>query len=80
MSEIDIRTNNTAKVGTIRFADKETSGRFSCSQADVISKTEGGALRILESNNSDYVRINSKEHADNLIAALNKAKELGWLV
>lgn len=78
MSEIDIRTNLQSSIQLIRFAD-ESVGDYD--QGDIIQQgVSGMSVEIAESNNGDFIRIRSAEHADNLITALNKAKELGWLV
>lgn len=80
MSEIDIRETSKQSIGRIRFADSETEGGDGFSQADVMRFDEDAEnVEIMESSNGDFVRINSKEHALNLIKALEKAIELEWL-
>ncbi|WPJ20549.1 hypothetical protein vBPFY1MI_165 [Pseudomonas phage vB_PF_Y1-MI] len=72
--EVDIRDVNV-KVDVIRFADQEHD---SCGQADVLELIFD-EVRIFETSNGDYVRINSLEHAKNLIIAINLAIEKEWL-
>lgn len=80
MSTYDVRSNNEETITEIVFADYLDSD--DCSQAyrifpDVL--TSAKQKYIVISQEVDSVVINSKEHALNLIKALNKAIELGWI-
>ena len=73
--EIDIRDHIVQKVTGIRFSQNRTASGYR--QASVL---RGGANEadIVEDDNGNFVRINGKQHALNLIKALEKAIELGW--
>lgn len=75
--EFDIRDNAVQDPKVVRFADVMDSGEYG--QADIISKNNG-EVRICESNNSDYVRLNSKQHALDLIKALEFAVAKEWFI
>ena len=79
--EIDIRSSQQEEITLIRFHDGNIDDRASV--ADTIEKAEvygvGVCIAINESGNDDDVRIVSVEHARNLITAIEKAIELGWL-
>lgn len=77
MSEFDIRENNKRPITHIRFEDLE---RNHC-KATVLRKLDHcGHVAIDEDDgDSDHVLIIGKTHAENLIKALEKAIELGWL-
>lgn len=72
---IDIRTMNDGKVSVIRFADKE---RETCTATNLKLLTSGCVAIEEDDGDGDDVRINSLEHAQNLILSLEKAIELGW--
>lgn len=79
MSTYDVRSNNEEVIEYIVFADLQDSD--TCVQAyrifpDVVTHTKQKYISI---EGIDSVIINSKEHALNLIKALNKAIELGWI-
>lgn len=80
MSEIDIRNNKVATIEYIRFADlseeeyKATRIRKGKYESVAIEEDDYTALEPQD------VRIVSAAHAKDLIAALEKAIELGWLV
>ena len=76
--EIDIRTNVETEVEVIRFADDEQYNGYY--QASIIRRCDiDNMVSIKEGGNGDYVQIAGKEHAHDLIKALEKAIELGWL-
>lgn len=75
MSEIDIRDYGDGEIRKIRFFDECYDGM---SAADVI-RLAGDEIQIIESGNSDYVRVYTAEQAKNLIKALEKALELEWV-
>ncbi len=79
MSTYDVRSNNEEVIEDIVFADLQDSD--ACVQAyrifpSVVTHTKQKYISI---EGIDFVIINSKEHALNLIKALNKAIELGWI-
>lgn len=75
---IDIRSIvEENPITEIRFADEYRDGT-AFRQADTMSQ-DGSAVRIVESGNRDYVRVWNKAHAQDMIAALEKAIDLGWL-
>lgn len=75
---LDIRTTvEEDPITLIRFADEFVTGT-AFRQADVMTR-DGGSVRISESGNHDYVRVYSKTHAKDMIAALEKAIDLGWI-
>lgn len=78
MSVFDVRCGNLAEIDVIRFADDHDNG---CGdQASSLRKSdEFGALEIVEDGNCDYVRIRSRDHAELLIQALEKAIDLKWV-
>lgn len=73
-----------AEIHTIQFAERDfnrSSGPcyiqgFSIERWKQRSKGENS---VSITDGGDYVVISSAEHADNLIKAIEKAKELGWL-
>lgn len=70
MAEIDIRD---AQINVIRFAD-------SLNKADVICKLTPGAISLHNSKaNRHRVVLSSTYDVKNLIKALEKAIELGWV-
>ena len=77
MSTYDVRSNNEEVIDEIVFAEKYCGG----SQAFRIcqSWTSTHETYIVISDGCDFTIINSKEHALNLIKALNKAIEFGWI-
>lgn len=77
--EIDVRVNQDSDPVYIRFADV---GDFGDSYtATRLNQFDNERITIEEDDlkRGDAVAINSAEHAQNLIKALNKAIELGWL-
>jgi len=74
MSTIDVRGDLT-NVSEIRFADKDAFDYC----PDVIRGGERRQTLLVETDSDRELVIKDKEHAENLIKALNKAIELGWL-
>lgn len=73
--EIDVRSNQTTDtIDTIRFADV-------MQDAVIPTRLElsGDYKEVWLRDTVDEMYILNKEHAQHLIAALNKAIELGWL-
>lgn len=69
MTSIDIRKEQVDDIDEIIFADND---------AYCLIRTGGDIIDIYDIS-EDYVQIVSKEHALNLIKALEKAIELEWL-
>ncbi|MOA05718.1 hypothetical protein D3C78_1253280 [compost metagenome] len=76
--ELDVR-KGVSDITVIRFADYDADDQISGDQADILRNGPFNQLELIESHNGDYVRVNGVEHARNLIKALEKAIELGWL-
>lgn len=78
MSNFDVRTNPTT-ITQITFSERRNS--FGSNVANLLLPWEhddrNGAK--IQDAAGEWVIISSAEHADNLIKALKKAKELGWL-
>lgn len=80
--EIDIRTvGPTEEITVVRFADTEFDNTYG--QVDIVRRGPAmagiGIVELVESDNGDYVRIYSAEHARNLIAALDYAIDNSWI-
>lgn len=75
MSSIDIREQGEDTVDTIVFADAEDSEDVV--QAHYVRRWSSNYFTIEDSDES--VVINSKEHALDLIKAIEKAIELEWV-
>ena len=72
MTTIDVRYAKEEVVRVIKFSDS--------SATHLAAEGIGEDIDVmLYDDNEDFVVINDKEHALNLIKALNKAIELGWL-
>ena len=73
MATIDVRDEVEDVVQVIKFSDSYATHLV----GEGIGKE--GSFVMLYDDNDDYVVVNDKQHALNLIKALNKAIELGWL-
>lgn len=74
MAIIDVRSERNVKIDKIVFADKyDQAGAL---LAHIIEPVND---YLLISDSSSTVFINSKQHALDFIAALEKAIELGWV-
>lgn len=73
MATIDVRGEVEDVVQVIKFSDSYATHLV----GEWIG--EEGSFVMLYDDNYDHVVINDKQHALNLIKALNKAIELGWL-
>lgn len=84
MSEIDIRTEQTAPVTDIVFSDPSVNTTLVAYKLTV-SEQHKKRIELRDESFDDYENglgyliIPNKENALNLIKALNKAIELGWL-
>lgn len=76
MAIFDVRNNEVGAIDEIRFADEDD---YTWSILTHISSEEIRDGNILLIPSGEYARIHSKIHARNLIKALEKAIELGWL-
>lgn len=74
MATIDIREEQDNNVDEVVFWDA-TNISGTCFVSNKITNTTH--VRIEDEDN--YVIIENKQHAENLIKALHKAVELGWL-
>lgn len=76
MATFDVRNNEAGAIDEIRFADEDD---YTWSILTHISSDEiaDGDIQLISSEGN--ARIHSKTHARNLIKALEKAIELGWL-
>lgn len=76
MATFDVRDNPATTVDKIVFADRSDYRYTIATQLEFDGDDD---IIVTSSGNDDYVRIHSIAHAQNLIKALNKAIELGWL-
>ena len=78
MSTFDVRNSNPAEITEIVFAD--STNKVGDYQAySIIPNFFVNVAYASISDSVDCVNIYSKEHAENLIKALRKAIELGWV-
>lgn len=75
MSTIDIRNTGESPVNEIIFA----SDGYNYTVATTLKHGGGDHFYIYDEDESDSVIIESKEQAENLIKALQKAVELNWV-
>lgn len=77
MSIIDIRCNEPEQTNKIRFADVSTDYY----QATIIKREYTGKVSIQEEDGNTSLKVNimGREHAENLIKAMKKAIDMGWL-
>jgi hypothetical protein len=76
MTVYDVRCGDDSKIEEVVFADKACVG--GSYQAYKIAPNVDGDVKLIDGS-GDYVYVNSENHARNLIKALEKAIELGWL-
>jgi hypothetical protein len=75
--EIDIRTKEIDKIISIRICDKQLVGDI---QADVLIKCGGYSAKLKDTaDGAAKMHIPSKVYAQDLIKAIEKAIELGWV-
>jgi len=81
MSIIDVRNGPIESITEIKFADYDD--QYGYHQASHITRhidyDDNSTVRLIEGAGGDYIRVNSQAHAQDLIKALEKAIELGWL-
>lgn len=74
MTVVDVRSVAEESIDTIRFAEKSGFDYY----PDII-KRDGQRVVLVETDMSRELALRDKNHASNLIKALEKAIELGWL-
>lgn len=80
MTVIDIRTARDDRVDTIQFADKEDSKTGYIIANEVRKSTDGNDYGVeIRDSAGDYIRVMTRDDAENLTRALIKAVSLGWL-
>lgn len=80
MTTFDIREEDNSEITEIVFADPSGKDGFSQANKLIIDEYEGkDYIQFLDEESDNAVYINTKEHAENLIKALRKAIELGWV-
>lgn len=80
MATFDVRLENTAEVDTITFADSRGGGQEEYCQGYSIRKSIDFNSGIqIDDDDDSFVLISTKQHALDMIKALEKAIELGWL-
>ena len=72
--QIDIRKEKPESISEIKFWEENPSGT---TPAYLLVNSERGKFEIIDLH--DCVFIESKEHALNLVKAINKAISLGWV-
>lgn len=78
MSVFDVRNNPVEEITQIVFAESRLDDEDSPPQAYKLVTSPLDYIALYDGV-GEHVFINSKEHAENLIKALNKAIELGWV-
>lgn len=76
MSVFDVRSAKQYPITVIKFADAFDSDY---NQAFTVCRLDNSNCIKIEDDLEEFVIITSKEHAENLKKALDKAIELGWL-
>lgn len=76
--EIDIRNRVPAQIDTIRIYDYNDD-EFTVEYIERVNDWENHKVFISDKDTCDPLRIYNKEHALDIIKALDKAIELGWL-
>ncbi|ANA49145.1 hypothetical protein PMW_20 [Pseudomonas phage phiPMW] len=85
MSVFDVRTNTESPITEIRFADPESANGTTQADRLVQSEAYAGCVALCDSDydpdydNAGMVLLTSREQAQSLALALQKAIELGWL-
>lgn len=73
--KFDVRNEITEIVFSEYIPYSTMNAHLAC----LIDKNSDGDIFINDQDCNNFVAINSKEHALNLIKALNKAIDLGWV-
>lgn len=84
MAKIDIRTvrKDLSEIDSIVFAENDAlDGKDEIYIAfEIVKRKEFDGKRIaIRDGSNEYVLVHSVEHAQNMITALQKAIELGWV-
>lgn len=69
----DVRTQSDQEIDKIVFAERSESS------TTIAHRIERTLSRIGIYDGAGFVLVNDKEHAENLIKALRKAVDLGWI-
>lgn len=78
MSVFDVRNSITSAITMIRFADDRND--LCEDQASYIMRgASHDVIDIFEGENEDFIRVRSRDHAELLIQAIEKAIDLGWV-
>lgn len=75
MAIFDVREENNEEITEIVFAEREDIEAYTICPAVGCN----GFITIYDGKDAESVSISSIEHAENLIKALRKAIELGWI-
>ena len=73
MSTIDIRDASLSNIDTIIVSERSING------INVAYKISNNYNRINIHDEDEFVCIVNKEHAENMIKAIQKAVQLGWV-
>lgn len=77
MAVLDIRAEGESQIDEIIIADIDSNSATHLLKGGLVSYGQGEVM--IGNKQEDYfLSINSKEHAQHIIAALNKAIEFGW--
>lgn len=77
MSTFDVRTRDSDTVTNIVFADDKDCSRAFAYYIDRHGSDD--TLVCINDHQEDFIIVTSAEHARDLMKALDKAIELGWL-
>lgn len=79
MNVIDIREEVSTPVTAIRFANTDPQHYV----ADLMTQHRVGVdykgVAVKDSDSARFLILRDREHADNLIKAIDQAKKLGWI-
>lgn len=79
MATFDVRSQNTSEVDTITFADSRGGQEEYCQGYSIRKSVDFNSGIQIDDNDDSFVLISTKQHALDLIKALEKAIELKWL-
>ncbi len=79
MTTFDIRKEGSEEITKIVFADEAERDYDETARVFRLVKDSDGPFILVEDENGTYVVVDTKERTLNLIKALNKAIELGWV-
>lgn len=79
MATFDVRSENTCEVDTITFADSRGGQEEYYQGYSIRKSTDFNSGIQIDDDDDGFVLISTKQHALDLIKALEKTIELGWL-